>query len=210
MAAGPHSIRGWGQRFFTSPPNPYQFRSPHIFMSSWLGHEPNHSPPSCAEINAWSYTSTLPLVFMVWHWIKHRDGFINSLSHTLNYMKCISVCLSLKCTQVSIIDFSHDNMASGETGLQGAVGSVGTVLYIIVKWGTEQVGPGVTFIGLISVGAQLESQMGHQVLHGFPQSLQANTGVIPQLGNSCFLRNPFQFIIHWSSRRLMLSSLDTE
>jgi hypothetical protein len=38
-----------------------------------------------------------------------------------------------------------------------------------------------------------------EVLRGFPESLQANAGIVPQLNNDCFLPNPFQFIIHQSS-----------
>jgi hypothetical protein len=34
----------------------------------------DHSPQSSAEVkNAWSYTSTLPYVFMAWCLVKHRD-----------------------------------------------------------------------------------------------------------------------------------------
>lgn len=33
---------------------------------------------------------------------------------------------------------------------------------------------------------------------GFPQSLQTNAGIIPQLGQESFLPNPFQFIIYHS------------
>jgi hypothetical protein len=39
-------------------------------------HENDHSPSFSAEImNAWSYTSTPPHVFMAWYLIKHRDNF---------------------------------------------------------------------------------------------------------------------------------------
>jgi hypothetical protein len=42
----------------------------------WLGREPDHSPPSNAEVkNAWSYTSTPQYVFMAWCLVKHRDNF---------------------------------------------------------------------------------------------------------------------------------------
>jgi hypothetical protein len=41
------------------------------------GHEADHSPPLNAEVkNAWSYTSTLPYVFMARCLVKHRDEFI--------------------------------------------------------------------------------------------------------------------------------------
>jgi hypothetical protein len=39
------------------------------------GCEANHSPPTSVEFkNAWSYTSTLPHVFMSWYLIKHREA----------------------------------------------------------------------------------------------------------------------------------------
>jgi hypothetical protein len=42
----------------------------------WLGHKADHSPSSSAEVkNVWSYTSTPPFVFMVWHLVKSRDNF---------------------------------------------------------------------------------------------------------------------------------------
>ena len=34
----------------------------------WLGHEGNISPPSCAEINGWSYTSTPPIYLYGMDW----------------------------------------------------------------------------------------------------------------------------------------------
>jgi hypothetical protein len=34
------------------------------------GREADHSPPSTAEVNAWSYTSTLPYAFMAWCTVK--------------------------------------------------------------------------------------------------------------------------------------------
>jgi hypothetical protein len=41
------------------------------------GNEADHSPPSSAEVkNAWSYTSTLPYVFMALYLVKHRGKFI--------------------------------------------------------------------------------------------------------------------------------------
>jgi hypothetical protein len=41
-----------------------------------LGHEADYSPPSSAEVkNAWSYTSALQYVFMVWCLVKHRGNF---------------------------------------------------------------------------------------------------------------------------------------
>jgi hypothetical protein len=35
------------------------------------GRDTDHSPPSSAEVNSWSYTSTLPYV-MAWYLVKHR------------------------------------------------------------------------------------------------------------------------------------------
>jgi hypothetical protein len=41
-----------------------------------LGREADHSSPCSADFkNAWSYTSTLQYVFMVWCLVKHRDNF---------------------------------------------------------------------------------------------------------------------------------------
>jgi hypothetical protein len=41
-----------------------------------MGHEADHSLPSTAEVtNAWSYTSTPPIFFMIWCLVKHRDNF---------------------------------------------------------------------------------------------------------------------------------------
>jgi hypothetical protein len=42
---------------------------------------------------------------------------------------------------------------------------------------------------------------------GFPLSLQANTGIVPKLGNDSFLPHPFQFTIHLSHLRSTLYSL---
>jgi hypothetical protein len=39
------------------------------------GCEADHSPPSSAEVKAWSYTFTSIYVFMSWYLIKHRDSF---------------------------------------------------------------------------------------------------------------------------------------
>jgi hypothetical protein len=43
-----------------------------------------------------------------------------------------------------------------------------------------------------------------EVLHGFPQSLQANERTGPWSGPERFRLNPFQFIIHYSSQNVML------
>jgi hypothetical protein len=44
---------------------------------SFPGSKTYSSPPSRAEVkNAWSYTSTLSYVFMVWCLVKHRGNFI--------------------------------------------------------------------------------------------------------------------------------------
>jgi len=41
------------------------------------GREANQSPSSSAEVNAWSYNSTLPHVFMAWYLAKHRATFVD-------------------------------------------------------------------------------------------------------------------------------------
>jgi hypothetical protein len=39
------------------------------------GREADHSPPSIADVNAWSYISTFPHVFMAWCLVKQRGSF---------------------------------------------------------------------------------------------------------------------------------------
>jgi hypothetical protein len=46
-----------------------------------------------------------------------------------------------------------------------------------------------------------------EVLRGFPQSLKANAGIVPQTGHDRFLPDPSQFIIHLSCYQLTLYSL---
>jgi hypothetical protein len=48
------------------------------------GREADLSPPSSAKVNAWSYTSTPPYVFMAWCLVKHRDNF----TFTLYSVRC--------------------------------------------------------------------------------------------------------------------------
>jgi hypothetical protein len=41
-----------------------------------VGCEANHSPPPSVEAkNAWSYTSTVPYVFVAWYLVKYSDNF---------------------------------------------------------------------------------------------------------------------------------------
>jgi hypothetical protein len=40
-----------------------------------LGYKADHSPPSGAEVNIWSCTSTSPNTFMAWFLVKPRDNF---------------------------------------------------------------------------------------------------------------------------------------
>jgi hypothetical protein len=42
------------------------------------GSEADHSPPSSAEVNAWSHISTASYVFMAWYLVKLRDDFMSS------------------------------------------------------------------------------------------------------------------------------------
>jgi hypothetical protein len=49
------------------------------------GPEADYSPPSSAD---WSYTSTLPCVFMAWRLVKHRDN----LTLPLPYQKVTHLC----------------------------------------------------------------------------------------------------------------------
>jgi hypothetical protein len=46
------------------------------------GREADHSPPSSAEVNVWSYTSTPLYAFMAWCLVKHRDNFTFTLIFT--------------------------------------------------------------------------------------------------------------------------------
>jgi len=39
------------------------------------GREADNSPPFSAEVNAWSYASSTPYIFMAWCLVKHRDYF---------------------------------------------------------------------------------------------------------------------------------------
>jgi hypothetical protein len=46
----------------------------------WPGYEAVYSPPSSATIKiAWSYTSSPPVVILMWCLIKHRDNFTFTL-----------------------------------------------------------------------------------------------------------------------------------
>jgi len=47
----------------------------------WPGREADHSPPSSADGNAWSYTS-IPNVFIAWCLTKDKGNFIFTLSTT--------------------------------------------------------------------------------------------------------------------------------
>jgi len=51
--------------FFSSPPHPDRFwRSPSLLSNGYQGCEADHSSPSSAEVkDAWSYTSTPPIIF---------------------------------------------------------------------------------------------------------------------------------------------------
>jgi hypothetical protein len=50
----------------------------------------------------------------------------------------------------------------------------------------------------------------NEVFQGFPQSLKAYAGIVPQLGHDCSLSDLFQIVIHLSSIHLMLYILVTE
>jgi hypothetical protein len=49
-----------------------------------VGHEADHSSPSSAIKNVWSYISTPQYVFMVWCLVKHRNNFTFTL--LFNYL----------------------------------------------------------------------------------------------------------------------------
>jgi len=53
------------------------------------GSEDDHSSPSAWVLNAWSYSSTLPYVFMAWCLVKRRDFILRSccvIGNCLIYM----------------------------------------------------------------------------------------------------------------------------
>jgi hypothetical protein len=68
-------------------------------------------------------------------------------------------------------------------------------------------------LDLYSGGAWFKSWLGHSYpdldFYDFPQLLQANSRIVPQLGHYYFLTNPLQFISHWSSFDSVLYSLDS-
>jgi hypothetical protein len=72
--------------------------------------------------------------------------------------------------------------------------------------GKYSFGSGAAFV----VYTRLFFHCGCLPLSGFPQSLQANAGLLPRTGHDHLLPNPFQFNIHESSYHLTQCSLDTE
>jgi hypothetical protein len=65
----PRPDRLWGPSSLL--PNGYQGS----FPSSKPEGGADHSSSSSVDVNAWSYTSTSPYVFMAWYLVKHRDKF---------------------------------------------------------------------------------------------------------------------------------------
>jgi hypothetical protein len=57
------------------------------------GHETDHSPPTSAEAKiTWSYTSTVPYVFIAQCLVKLRDNFLHfSAYFTVLYIPCINI-----------------------------------------------------------------------------------------------------------------------
>jgi hypothetical protein len=53
------------------------------------GREPDHSSPSGAEVNTWSYISIPPYVLMAWYLVKQRDNF----TFIFQYRETIMACL---------------------------------------------------------------------------------------------------------------------
>jgi hypothetical protein len=81
-----------------------------------LGCEGDHSPPSSAKVkNAWSFTSTLQYVFMVWCCIKHRDNFTSTLPDCINFL---FISFSVACSTLECIyAFEHHLMSEMLTSL---------------------------------------------------------------------------------------------
>jgi hypothetical protein len=59
------------------------------------GREADHSPPSSAEVSAWSCTCTPQYVFMAWCLVKHRDNFTFYNDYTIfkNIVTNIQICI---------------------------------------------------------------------------------------------------------------------
>jgi hypothetical protein len=67
------------------------------------GQEAEHSPPSSAEVkNAWSYTSTLPYVFMVWYLVKRKDFILPYLASCWPRFSALRACHSFSVSHESI------------------------------------------------------------------------------------------------------------
>jgi hypothetical protein len=83
--------------FFSSPPHQGRLCTPPPPASYSMctgffylgikrpGCEADHSHPSNAGVNSWSYTSTPSYIFMAWYLVKHRDNFtFNGRSMDMN------------------------------------------------------------------------------------------------------------------------------
>jgi hypothetical protein len=79
-----------GTGFFSPQPRPHQIYLPPSLLSNGYRElfprrvnrserEADHSPPSSAEVNAWSYTSAPQYVFTAWCLIKYRVNFTINL-----------------------------------------------------------------------------------------------------------------------------------
>ena len=78
-----HIYTGYGTHIAFSPVDMRAVSS----GAKWLLHEVDHSPPSSAEVkNVWSYTLTLPYVFIAMRLVKHRD-FTSNL-HLMLVCQC--------------------------------------------------------------------------------------------------------------------------
>jgi hypothetical protein len=59
----------------TQPPIQWVPGAPSLGVT-WQGREPDHSPPSSAQVkNAWSYISTPPIRLMTWYSVKCSHNF---------------------------------------------------------------------------------------------------------------------------------------
>lgn len=114
------------------------------------------------------------------------------------------------CSQSEYYTRLHCTTNSRPLSSQITVGNIrvqSTVFWASIK----QVGVAVMHQTCIRTapGSNLGPVTGNvtEILHGFLQSLQTNSGPVPKLGNKCFLSHPSQIIVHRSSYHSTLHHL---
>jgi hypothetical protein len=71
----------------------------------WSGREADHLPPSSAEVNEWSYTSTPQYAFIAQFKKKHRDNFTFPISTDVTMSKNINFLIYTITFQMSYFRF---------------------------------------------------------------------------------------------------------